>query len=586
MIHDFTPGAKWSNLLPLFIINHHLLLLRYEEGKTFIMSFDEDQPISTPTPSPQNYDWAENIRTSTHSQDRPNINSVTDSKGNYYTSIHHIPTNKRLTLEYNRQFLAPLQTNKIIKLSNKGSFLHAIDMPDNKNKSTPIAINSNDELVAATTIQNNVLVGDQPYSSQDGNFLVSTFESNGQLKWVKQFNIGLNGTIDNIVVKDDQIFIVGKYSGKLAQFGQHTLHAERNFTTFLIQLTKTGEVGWVTQFPLPTIWPIDKKSSPIAASKDLVYILQRLKEKQRLQNCTNTKHRFKLIAIQKSSGQIRWEKEIISPSFSMPIDMAVSPKDQISIIGAYMNQIQFNDQMLSSDSCDQVNFFHIDLDQFGQILKAERLDSDYRFLTQVEYDADNNMYITGTKLDSSYWGIPTFNIYSFTHKVMTISKYNPFGELINTRQIHQHSYFPWDNDLKPQICFSTNQNVVFSCIPNSRVDTFNITYALEAPVFHNFFFMQYHLEDDAHLDADGHIQPSDIHISPNPARNYLDIRSQDIDFTDASVTIYTIDGKQWNLPRDQNHGLVKINTSTLPAGTYIVAIQLGDQLLAQKFIKI
>ena len=593
MVYDFSPGAASSIIRPLAETNNHLICYTYQDNKTIINSFDESQPITEPPLPHKNYDWQENLRTLTF---HTKANGVADSKGNYYAPINTFYPKSAITLEYNRQVLDTFAYNKIIKFSPKGEYISSIQMPNNRDQPIPIAINSNDELITATILNTNTQISGQNFDPQNGNLLIFTFDTNNQIKWSKQFSIGLNGALDHIAVsKDNQIFIIGKYSGKMAQFEQHTVHSERNITTFLIKLSNTGEVKWAKNYPLPTIWPIDNKTCPIAVGQNTTYIIQRVKETQRIPECTGSRHRFKLIAIHQASGKTLWEKEFISPDFSTPIDIAVSPKGQISIIGAYMDQIQFDNILLTSDSYNQTNFFHIDLDTHGQILKAERMDTDYQFLTQVIYDDESKLYITGTQVDSTFFG-EAFEIKTnwgnpFSHKVLTISKYNTVGSLIKKHQIHQYTnYLDYFNDwwdFEPTISFSTDQRIILSCVPYVNLDTFNITNSQETFVYgqRSLFFLQYKNEKHPQNFA-GNLQNSEIFISPNPTQNYLNIQSTDIDFTNTTITIFSIDGRRWILPINQNHGRVKINTSSLPAATYIVTIQLGSKVLARKFVKI
>jgi len=434
----------------------------------------------------------------------------------------------------------------------------------------------------------------QVFNSENGNLLLTTLNQDGQVQQAKQFPIGLNGQIDDIAInKENQIFITGKYSGKKAQFDQHTVKSERNIATFLIQMDSNGKVLWANAYPLPHIWPIDKKVSPITLGKNQVYFLQRTGSQQRLTECEGTKHRFRINAVQQSTGKTIWTKEIVSKDYSFPIDLAASQNEQLTIIGSYMDEIQFDNTTLASDSCNQTNFFMANYDAQGQFLKVDKLAQNYQFLTQVEYDKKGSLYTIGTVIDSSYFGINVtfdstyWNLKDYSHQIITLSKYDPLFHPVNAIALHQNTnnsnYHGYYLDISPNFSLTTNNEIVLSCLPKGMIDTFNILYT--APQ-RSLFLLQFDLDDSQNLTLDGHINATDIFLTPNPVNDHLNITSTDIDFTKASVIIYAMDGKQWDLPKNKNHGLVKFDTSPLPSGTYVAAIRFGDKVLAQKFIKI
>jgi len=590
MVADFTPHANWSNISTVAETNHRILIYVTQGGKTHLMSFLDSLPNITPSPIELNFDWSENIHTREKIKKE---HGVVDKEGNYYISIH-TPAKKVMRLINNKKKLAQSSTKKLIKFSKTGVFQWSVELPNSKKHPAKLAISSQNELLTAMMLTNNVQINGQDFILEDGNLLLISFNSEGVLLHSKQFNIGKNGQIDDIVInKDDEVFISGKYLGKQAQFDQHSIQSERNKATFLIKLTLKGKTVWANSYHLPYIWPIDNESSPIAIGDRLVYLMQRIPNEQRLAECKGKKHRFRITAVQQSTGKTIWVKEIVSKDFSYPIDLASSYNDQLTVIGSYMDEIKFDTKTLYSDSCNQTNFFQVNFDAHGQELKAEKLEQDIQFLSQSIYDKKGNFYIVGSTIDSSYFGTiqnldsTDWSGFNFTHQRITISKYNPLGSLINKTYIHQNSSLynmeGYYENLRPSISFSDKNKVILSCKPYAMIDTFNVLYS---PNFlGSIFLLQFEMDDLSPLTLDNKILLSDITLSPNPVNDYLNIMSTDLDFTETSVSIYTMDGKQWKLPTVKNNGHVKINTSTLPQGIYAVAIRLGEKVLAHKFIK-
>ena len=593
LVHDFTQGLGWSNIYPIAEINNRIISIINKGNKAFLVSFDESQPIIKKPAPPKKYDWAESF---TSASNFSKNNGATDSKGNYYISVA-TTTSRPAHLVYNRKNLGALNTNKIVKFSKTGEFISSLELPAQGNRPALLAVNESDELVLGFVLGTTFDIDGKSFKASEGNLLLITLDANNHLKWSKQFQIGIQGHPDEMVIKNHQIFLSGKYSGKMAQFDQHTLHSERNIATFLTNISTDGDVLWANAYPLATIWPIDKGISAITTGPRQVYMMQRIGNKQERLTCTGNKYRFKIFAISQATGKTTWERTFVNKDFAFPIDFAASSKEQLTIIGSYMDEIEFDNILLPSDSCNQTNFFQLTIDPYGQIIKASRQDSDYQFLTQVEYDTEDNLFLLGVKVDSSFFStynsLDTNLLFSpkprFSHKLIAISKYNQVGQLIQTKKLHQNTnyqdFYGFKANLQPEICFSPHNHLILSCLPNYILDSFNIMYDAVQNSFTDLFLLQFDMQNSHDMSFDGEINTLDIFLAPNPAQNYLNITSTDIDFSEASLTIFAMDGKQWQLPRQQNHGTVKFNISSLPQGTYVVAIRLRDQVLAQKFVK-
>ena len=76
-----------------------------------------------------------------------------------------------------------------------------------------------------------------------------------------------------------------------------------------------------------------------------------------------------------------------------------------------------------------------------------------------------------------------------------------------------------------------------------------------------------------------------MNIYPNPVNNYLNIDFGSSEQENWSYTVFDIAGRELGLSNESVSGKAKIDVSNLANGTYLIQIELGDQLLRRKFSK-
>jgi len=86
---------------------------------------------------------------------------------------------------------------------------------------------------------------------------------------------------------------------------------------------------------------------------------------------------------------------------------------------------------------------------------------------------------------------------------------------------------------------------------------------------------------------DGKLEANDILLTPNPTFDFISLSSADEDFIDVSMTVYNAAGQLIEIPfRDSFYGYRIFDVSKLPSGVYFISLELGEEMVTKKFIKV
>ena len=591
IIQDANSYAKWSFPHEVGHLSNQLFFtVQKEDNQYYLYKVDETQLIPDLPTVNRNYEWAENIFSILG-----DVNfdySTMDAQENLIVAAKTSPK-RRFGLLYNRKTVGDTSSStSILKFDKEGQLVWARNIPDatTSHHSTIINTDAENNIVVGFYILHDVTFQNQPLFESNGRMVLAKFSPQGDIKWIKQAKIGIGGDIQTIEVDDNnQIIVAGKYSGSQALFDNISTQGERNKTTFLAKYNQEGSCLWVHSFPLPQIWPVDKSS--IRATHDSqnnIYFFQHEAHNTQISDCKGTKHRFKVLAIHGETGMQIWQREFIANDFCYPADIKMSPLGELFVIGGYADNIQFDEFVLGSDSCKQNNRFLLQIDKKGQVIQAKKINRPGSKLNQLKFTQNGDFYIVGSELKQSYFGViggidTSYFSYPLLHSSIFIDRYNKVAEHVHEYTFHQNSYYFQTvlDDFNPRISFD-DKGIILACQTERLLDTFNISgYNIARKKVFLIHFPKTFNPPNTHITFD----QNSFSISPNPTTEFLHIQSNHIDFTEAHITIFAIDGKQWQLPKEKNHGFVNIQTKALPQGVYTVVVRIGDKMLAQKFIK-
>jgi len=603
-ITDAKKGNNWGQFNSLgFIGNKFLFAQKKPDGEMYLMAFNINTEIQAEAPIKKNYEWAELVpHTVTHVNNIYGIDIATDGSCQFSFFRTSTPslspdTRNNSVLKYQRKTIPDsLFRNKLVRLDKDGTMIFSKSFPKSfdqdvvghcfdKQDNSVVAVRLSDP---KTTIDGN------QFLKSNGELLLQKISPHGKLLWATQAKIGINGMVEQIRVdSDDNIIVAGAFSGLSVKFGTIPLVSDRNPTAFMAKYSKDGVLLWATSHPLPTIWPVFNSPFKFTIDKnDNIYFYQRMNKNVQKSDCLYRKHRIRITAISGLQGQTIWQKEFVGDDFCFVADIDASPLGKIFVLGGYNGNIQFDYAKMSSDSCNQNNRFLLELNaKDGHVEQVKKLNHANEFCQELTFDRGGNYYLSGTKEEKQYFGINAvwdqWYFDEWNHSILYIEKYNPLGQLINQKRLRQNSNYHQveykiDHDFNPKLAMGHNGDVLVGCNIISYLDSFNISYGVYGPAV---FLLKFNMGADSIIHSDGALANADVLISPNPVDDVLFIRSNDIDFTQANIIIYSMDGKQWKVPIEKNHGQVTVNTDLLPKGVYAVVIYLGDQVLAQKIMK-
>ena len=603
---DAIEGNNWGSFVHLgFIKNEFFFAQNKNDGEYYLMKINTDAPAPVDEPIKKNYDWAELIPQSRN--DTKFISGIDVAPDGSCQVAFQIKSriNEGIESRYNpvlqHQRVKIQDTtylSHLVRLSQDGRFEWAKTLPKFPNQfklASSMDLEGN-AIVVLTLAKSVSKIGAQEYFLSDGALLLLKYSPEGQLIWSKQVDIGVNGRVSNVIIDSkNNINVSGIFSSTSLDFDGIHLRSSRNPTVFIAQYSPNGSIHWVNSFALLFTWP--QYNSPVGMAigkNDMVYFYQRMKKNIQKIECQNTKHRIRVTAVHGETGKEMWHKEFVGEDFCFVADIDASPFGNIFVLGGYNATIDFDQFKLTSDSCNQNNRFLLELDyRDGHVVQVHKIAHSNEFCTELKFDKNGNYYLLGSKDVNQYFGIndglilPNIQEADWIHSVLFIEKYDALGQLINKKLLRQNStYFQvtnrWSQDFNPKIALGADGDIYLACQILDNLDTINITY----PVYKSsIFMMKFNMGLDALAESDGLLEQSDVLMSPNPVDDVLYIRSADIDFTQAKVIIYSMDGKQWKLPIDKNHGQVTVNMTLLPQGVYAVAVYLGERVLAQKIVK-
>lgn len=605
--HDFIPGVRSSNPKPIISNNGTLYFSVFTNNQQQLWKIEADKHDKLPLPPKpaKAVEWYKTIASiesgGSSGYSTYNNSLVVDKNDNIYIAGKY--GNDKLVF-YDDDYIMPSfklpgnyypnQRSFIAKYNTDGKLLWS------KNIAGESAEFAN-EISLLTDKDNNLYVGGAfpKYAVFDsikketpaGTPYLAKYDTDGKLIWLKTGN-AMQGVYVNKIKSDveDNIYMAGRYHGFRANWDNHFLRGDTSPTNYIVKYNKNGEVLWARNIYVN--WKSYGKVADIATDKSgKVYVLITQGTRNTWSSCKYQNWIIKVVCIDGKSGVTTWEKTFEGDDFSIATSIQISPLNELFITGTFRGNISFDNFTLTSPAgtrgeCNKNASFLVRMNINGEVRNAITDNGVETDPYQLLFNEDGSYYLTGIESydDEMLEGYQNYN-YEFPRgrKRTFIRRYDYQSNLLEERIFRRNGDKNTSGyELNPMIALDSKKDIIlleakraqYDTIGQSRLDLMN---------------GQVHLLKIKNNLPGKLTTPynNDLTISPNPASDYIYIRSTDSELKQYNIEIVNYLGQPVaNASKKDNLDFYTLNVSYLRPGFYFIIISNGEKRISKKFIKL
>ncbi|MEM6397848.1 MAG: ELWxxDGT repeat protein [Bacteroidota bacterium] len=590
LVIDFAPGADWSFPLPLGVINGRVYFSDTDDSGAQLYSISELDPLPPATEFAPSYDW---LRTMGYNFLRGfegfpifNESVETDGEGNvyvmgkfrrdallFYESNNFIERSQLGDESSDRTFLASFDSGGDFRWGKEiggGSFPRKGD----------ITIDSENNVICAGTYFVRGVLDDVLLSNSNTRYYLAKYDSEGELLWYKQGDIGPTQNADVNSVETDalgNIYVAGTYTEGVAHLGPNQISDNSDPAIFIAQYDKDGNEVWLNHLPETTPGRLSYVRT-IQVRNGRIYATVTDGDYNWESSCNFSDWYARVFALNQD-GDIIDEKLFVSSDLTFVTDAKFSKDDHLHIVGTFRGDFDIDGTVLSAE-CGNSTGFMIKLDDQLNVLDAFEIETPDTYLQDIEFGDNSTYYLSGLQtLDD----VPDsdFRVMNTTRDKVFVKKYDKFNRLVDERYFSKYHGDSFDSN--PLMALDSDENIILSDIFRSQFDTFAVNRSFSSKIA----IIKFSLDGEASYPEDGRLEESSVELFPNPARSFMTLTSEDEDFSNADFEVYDAIGRFILTPRvSYNIGVTQLDVSELPPGTYMLRISTESEQFSKKFLKV
>jgi ELWxxDGT repeat protein len=424
--------------------------------------------------------------------------------------------------------------------------------------------------------------------------LLVRLSSAGRMVWHRSLAVGFAGFGGGSIthIRSDaagNVFVAGMFTNFTASIGNFSLSATTSPAGFVAQYRPDGSVAWAKAFPADADWrsfgPINGMAFDASGN---LYALIGMGGQNYQASCGIVGIKGRIICIDKTTGTLRWQKNWEGNDYWYLTDVAVSPSGIVHVLGSFrgiLNTAPFETKYTdpTPDRCNNSGFL-ARLDRDGNLLDVKILGQNPTVGQSIAFDDEGNYYIAGYQEVPSFVTSPAHNYRPFTRGRgrAFVQAYNPRHELLGERS------FGIDDDFTSggaiELLLTPQNKILLMGEYKGMVDT--LPGGNGDATDQNVYLMQFALPLKSTTAPDGRIASADVRLSPNPATNFAYVSSTDPDLAVTSVEVFDMTGRALGpVVSRYDTGLFLVDISQQPVGAYQMVIQLGEQRLVRRLVK-
>lgn len=600
IVVDAAPFAQHSKNYVLGSLGDQVLFVGDIKEYPALFAVDDNHPVAGLPDLTPNYDWLEVVypqrssdvsyaRSMTVLGDGSCVFPCMSRYGRVFLSNNPVSIGD---IYYNHKYYHG--RTPLVKLNPDGTYAWHQWLPHSfwDGRIPTVTSDRDDNIIVAAPIKIDSLLLDSVYTFKSlGDYVLAKFSTDGDLLWHRYMTV--NRSVDKIITDaQGNIYMSGVFKGFDATFGQTHLESSISPSGFVAKYNASGALIWAKALPPDLYWKSFDNCYDLAIDTGgRLYVIENSVGYNWWSSCKFSDFYYRVQCLDSRTGASVWKKEIKGDDIGFGTAIGVSPFGELYVAGRYRNEIKVDNISFSTHSCEKNAAYILKFNRQGEVIMAvNHEDLDDVYIHQIKFDQAGNYYISGIqKAKSETPKLGFTNIRK--KKEVFLKKFNSFGQLLNE---HILTGGFWDDDddrwySRTQFDFAPDGHVILKAVFEEQLDSLNATARYWYPTLagSKFVVMKFNMGADKNIPIEnGQIAFDDIKLSPNPAHDYLQIYAQDIDFAQAQIEVFSADGKRWKpVTHDNSFGYVKLHTRLLPAGIYFVRIQIGETVLAKKFLK-
>jgi ELWxxDGT repeat protein len=592
IVADLSVGADWSNTIPIGAIDQYFYFMRehHDNGYT-LYRIDETVPLSQhPTYHNKDYEWFEtigyNFQRTAISHYLLNDQVEVDQLGNIYITGEFRRDYLQFYGSNNYLQLAPISAgidrNFIASFDNEGQFRWSKELGGHSLFNEQyFTIDSENNIICAGEYQVEGIVDTILMSDPNQRFFLAKFDNNGNLIWKKQGDIGYNANAEVSAIQtdeEDNIYVSGCFTDFSMQLGMLSISSSLSPALFIAKYDKNGNEIWLKQLPYPAL-STHGRIKELQIFNGQIYPIYSFGDYATVVPCKSRTFTINIYKLDKN-GNLLDEKAFTSNHVTFITDAKFSPNGYLHLLGMFEGDFKLDNNTFSSECYDKKGFL-IKLNPDLEKIEAFDFETENIFFQDIDFGSNGSYYLSGRQefesVDQS-----DFNFFKNWKNKTFVKKYDKYDQLISERFFQKyHSSF--SNDSKPLIAIDNDEKIILYERFSSQFDTLPVSGSNDQQLG----LIKFSLDEQPNYPKDEAINSSDIILFPNPVITKIILRTSDEDFQDARFLIFDANGKILGVPTvSYDVGIIKIDVNRLPPGVYFLQIQLGNQQLTKKFVKI
>lgn len=433
------------------------------------------------------------------------------------------------------------------------------------------------------------------------NSYIHKYDSNGNLLWEKLLfenpdNLGFY-TYAIEVDSEDAIYVSGIYYSYYDHFTIADTLVEGLIGqdhAFILKFNSDGEFQWISttnggDYSTFRDIKIDNNNNIVGIGDFRTYkndslLVGNIWVKSNSETINSSPSQDIVCAKYDTEGNFLWMKHFGGIKQDWGNKLSINSLNEIKIVGTFHDTIDIeNINLVSKGSYD---IYMCSLNSQGQVLWAESAGGLYGYPSSfgveagrsITTDLNNNIYISGSFLDSAIFGkgenevVISTNYSSFTQGGF-IAKYSNEGKLIWVKNLTGRK-----STIEDIYYYKTNITLTGSFFPDVVLlrKRFPITY----PLTNNFFIAQITVNTTSQNEIN---DENSVKMYPNPTNGVLKI-DEKLNEKISDILVYNVygDNVTSNISYNQQSN---IDLTKLRNGIYILIINTNDGIVTKKIIK-
>jgi hypothetical protein len=308
----------------------------------------------------------------------------------------------------------------IIKLDSNGNLLFAKTVwqggfiPFNQLK---LNIGLNSIILSAYLLSNSqIAINNNTLTSQNGDFLITSFDLNANLNWSKFYSGSGDDFISGIIVqKNDDIYFTGTTNSQSLTVGSNTLSSPNSTTNlgFVAKLNAAGNISWLKKYSnsnVPNIRVASINTNTIYLAFPFTSSLLSIGS-----NSYSSQNNDCIILQMDSLGNYQWSKLIVGNQGAEVWGLAVNQNNYIYLSGRTTSSVISTTNHSIANTSSLSNLFFAGFDAQGKdwgLLISSRptaINNSGLSPYSISMDANNNGYIAGVTNSDLVCGTQTIS---------------------------------------------------------------------------------------------------------------------------------------------------------------------------------